>query len=409
MKAMMIKMKLTDRFLNYVSFPTMSDSSSEKCPSTDKQLKLGKELENELKALGLDALMDEHGYVYGSLPSNCGKDHPSVAFLAHMDTSDAVADAPINARIIEYKGGEIVLNEKESIVRTAPGDHFIGKHLIVTDGKTLLGADDKAGIAEIMDALQRLIESGEPHGDIKICFTPDEEIGRGADLVDLERLGADYGYTLDGGRLGGIEYENFNAASAIVRIKGFSVHPGSACGKMKNASLMALEYASMLPQDEVPEKTSGYEGFYHLTDMTGSIEDAELYYIIRDHDMKKFEEKKQAMLMIADKLNEKYGDGACTVELKDSYFNMREVIEKYPHVLSRAEDAMREEGVTPWNEPIRGGTDGARLSFMGLPCPNLCTGGYDFHSRSEFAVVEEMEKCADIALRLMKNTAKYGK
>lgn len=400
---------LIERFLKYVSYPTMSCEENECCPSTEKQLKLGALLAEELSALGLEAEMDEHGYVYGSLASNCGEGHPAVAFIAHMDTSDAVADSPINAKIVEYKGGDIVLCEEENIVRSAPGDDFIGKHLIVTDGKTLLGADDKAGIAEIMDALERLILSGEPHGDIKVCFTPDEEIGRGADLVDLEKLGADYGYTLDGGALGGIEYENFNAASAVVKIKGFSVHPGSAYGKMKNASLMALEYASLLPADEVPEKTRDYEGFYHLCDMRGSIEEAELCYIIRDHDMKKFEEKKKRVLEAAENINARYGEGSCTVILKDSYFNMREVIEKYPYVLHRAEDAMREEGVEPYSTPIRGGTDGARLSFMGLPCPNLPTGGYDFHSRSEFAVVEQMEKCADIALRLMKNTAKYEK
>ncbi len=402
-------MKVVERFFNYISFPTMSNDDSDTCPSTEKQLLLAKELEKELRDLRIDAHMDEHGYVYGSLPSNCGEGHPAVAFLAHMDTSSAVADSPVKARIIEYTGGEIILNEDENIVRAAPGDIFIGKHLIITDGKTLLGADDKAGIAEIMDALERLINSGEKHGDIKICFTPDEEIGRGTNKIDLKKLGADYGYTFDGGKLGGIEYENFNAASASVKIKGFSVHPGGAKDKMKNASLIAMEYNSLLPHDEVPEKTCGYEGFYHLFDMKGSIEEAELYYIIRDHDMKKFEEKKQMMLDSAEKINAKYGKGFCNVELEDSYFNMREVIEKYPYVLRRAEEAMREEGVEPWNEPIRGGTDGARLSFMGLPCPNLCTGGYDFHSRSEFAVVEEMEKCADIALRLMKNTAKYKK
>ena len=400
---------LIERFLKYVSYPTNSCDSSETCPSTEKQLALGRELVNELKELGLEATIDENGYVYGSLPSNCGEGRVSVAFIAHMDTSDAVADSPINARIIEYKGGDIVLCEEENIVRSAPGDRFIGKRLIVTDGKTLLGADDKAGIAEIMDALERLIESGEKHGNIKICFTPDEEIGRGADLLDLDMLGADYGYTLDGGALGGIEYENFNAASAVVKIKGFSVHPGAAKDKMKNASLIAMEYASLLPCDQVPEKTSGYEGFYHLTDMAGIIENALLYYIIRDHDMKKFEEKKQTMLTAKENINEKYGSGTCEVEITDSYVNMKEIIEKHPYVLLRAEEAMREEGVESWSEPIRGGTDGARLSFMGLPCPNLCTGGYDFHSRSEFAVVEEMEKCSDIVLRLMKNTAKYDK
>lgn len=400
---------LTQRFLRYVSYPTMSCSENECCPSTEKQLVLGALLAEELREMGLDAEMDENGYVYGSLPSNCGAGHPTVAFIAHMDTSDAVADSPIKTSIIEYKGGDIVLNEEKNIVREAPNERFIGKHLIVTDGNTLLGADDKAGIAEIMDALSRLIESGEKHGDIKICFTPDEEIGRGADLVDLGKLGADYGYTLDGGALGGIEYENFNAASAFVKIKGFSTHPGSAYETMKNASLIALEYASLMPADAVPEKTKGYEGFIHLTDMQGSIEEAELDYIIRDHDMKKFEEKKQIMIDAAKKIDAKYGEGFCTVEIVDSYFNMKEVIEKNPYVLSRAEEAMKEEGVTPWSSPIRGGTDGARLSFMGLPCPNLCTGGYDFHSRTEFAVIEEMEKSSDIALRLMKNTAKYEK
>ncbi len=401
-------MKVVERFLKYISFPTMSDDSSESCPSTEKQLSLGRELEKELRELGLDAHIDEYGYVYGALPSNCGEGHPAVAFLAHMDTSDAVADSPVKPRILEYEGGDILLNE-ENIATEAPGGKFMGKHLIVTDGKTLLGADDKAGIAEIMDALERLIESGEPHGDIKICFTPDEEIGRGADLVDLKKLGADYGYTLDGGELGGIEYENFNAASATVIIKGFSVHPGAAYGKMKNASLIALEFAALLPLEEVPEKTKDYEGFYHLTDMSGSIEHAELFYIIRDHDREKFEAKKQNMRSAAKEINARYGENTVTVELKDSYYNMREVIEKNPHVLERAEEAMRTEGVEPFSSPIRGGTDGSRLSFMGLPCPNLCTGGYLFHSRSEFAVIEEMEKSADIALRLMKNTAKYGK
>ncbi len=400
---------LIERFLRYVSYPTMSCSENECCPSTEKQLVLGALLCEELQKMGLEAEIDEHGYVYGSLPSNCGSGHPAVAFIAHMDTSDAVADSPIKTSIIEYKGGDIVLNEEKNIVRNALGEKFIGKHLIVTDGNTLLGADDKAGIAEIMDALSRLIESGEEHGDIKICFTPDEEIGRGADLVDLNKLGADYGYTLDGGELGGIEYENFNAASAFVKIRGFSTHPGSAYGTMKNASLIALEYASLLPSEQVPEMTRGYEGFFHLTDMEGSIEESELDYIIRDHDMNKFEEKKRIMLDATKKINEKYGEGICSAEIVDSYFNMKEVIEKNPHVLSRAQEAMREEGVTPWSSPIRGGTDGARLSFMGLPCPNLCTGGYDFHSRTEFAVVEEMQKCSDIALRLMKNTAKYEK
>ncbi len=402
-------MSITERFLNYVSIPTMSDEGSDTCPSTEKQLVLGRLLAKELTEMGLDAELDSHGYVYGSLASNCGDEHPSVAFIAHMDTSDAAPDSPINPRIVKYEGGEIVLNEKENIKVGPLSDSLIGLNLIVTDGKTLLGADDKAGIAEIMDALMRLIESGEPHGDIKICFTPDEEIGRGADLLDVGKLGADYGYTFDGGELGGMEYENFNAASASVKIKGFSVHPGAAYGIMKNASLIAMEFASLLPAEEVPEKTKDYEGFYHLVDMSGSIEDAELVYIIRDHDREKFEEKKRIFASAADKINRRYGEGMAVATVKDSYYNMKEIVEKYPHVIERAKEAMRAEGVEPFSCPIRGGTDGARLSFMGLPCPNLCTGGHMFHSRTEFAVIEHMEKCADIALRLMKNTALQSK
>ncbi|MBE6538457.1 MAG: peptidase T [Ruminococcaceae bacterium] len=398
---------LTERFLKYVSYPTMSDEKSETCPSTEKQKALGEFLVKELREIGLTAEMDEHGYVYGSLPSNCGEGHPKVAFIAHMDTSDVAADSPIKPRILFYEGGEIVLNEEENIVTDALSDEFRGLHIIVTDGKTLLGADDKAGVAEIVDAVARLAASGEPHGDIKICFTPDEEIGRGADLVDLDKLGADYGYTVDGGELGGIEYENFNAASARVEINGFSVHPGAAFGTMKNASLIALEFASLLPSEEVPEKTKDYEGFYHLVEMSGEIEHAELVYIIRDHDKVKFEEKKQKMAEAALEIDRRYGEGTAAVTIRDSYYNMKEVIEKHPHVLRRAEDAMRAEGVEPISMPIRGGTDGARLSFMGLPCPNLCTGGHMFHSRFEFAVVEHMEKCSDIVLRIMKDTAKF--
>ncbi len=402
-------MKLTERFLKYVSFPTMSDEASSTCPSTEKQLLLGRELTAELKAMGIEAEIDGHGYVYGSLASNCGENHPSVAFIAHMDTSDAVADSPIKPSIIKYEGGEIVLNKEENIVTSPLSDSLIGLHLIVTDGKTLLGADDKAGIAEIMDALCRLKESGEKHGDIKICFTPDEEIGRGADLLDVKKLGADYGYTLDGGELGGIEFENFNAATASVKIKGFSVHPGSAYGIMKNASSIAMEFASLLPSDEVPEKTKDYEGFYHLVGMTGSIEESELFYIIRDHDRDRFEEKKKTFTEAAEEINRRCGEGTAAAKVSDSYYNMKEVVEKYPYVLSRAEDAMRDVGIEPWYSPIRGGTDGARLSFMGLPCPNLCTGGSMFHSRFEFAVVEHMEKCSDMVLKLMCDTAKYEK
>lgn len=396
-------MTLEERFLKYVKIPTMSDEASETLPSSKKQLVLGGELINDLSELGIPAYLDDFGYVYGSLASNCGEEHPSVAFIAHMDTSDAAPDSVIKPSKILYDGGEVTIGGE---ARTFP-DEFIGLHLIVTDGTTLLGADDKAGIAEIMNALERLVKSGEKHGNIKICFTPDEEIGRGADNLSLGKLGADYGYTFDGGALGGIEYENFNAAGATVNFTGFSVHPGDAYGKMKNAALIAAEFTSLLPRDEVPEKTKGYEGFFHLTDMSGSIEHACLKYIIRDHDRAKFEEKKKFMENAVKTINEKYGEGTASAEIKDSYYNMREIIEKNPDVLERAREAMREEGVAPYSSPIRGGTDGARLSFMGLPCPNLCTGGHMYHSRHEYAVLEHMEKCADIALRLMTDTVKY--
>lgn len=401
-------MKLTERFLNYVSYPTMSDESSETCPSTAKQLVLAAVLEKELKALGLKAETDENGYVYGSLKSNCGEGTPKVAFLAHMDTSDAAPDSPIKPRTLLYEGGDIVLNEEENIVipESDTLKPFIGLHLIVTDGKTLLGADDKAGIAEIMDALERLIKSGDAHGEIRVCFTPDEEIGRGTDKINMAKLDADFGYTLDGDVLGCIEDENFNAAGVKVTFTGFSVHPGSAYGKMINASLAAFEFNALLPSDEIPAKTKEREGFIHLTDMQGEIEHAVLHYIIRDHDRAKFEAKKQKMLDAAAEINAKFGTDVVNVNIKDSYYNMKEILEKHPEVLKKAEDAMRICGVEPYYSPIRGGTDGARLSFDGLPCPNLCTGGNTYHSRFEFAVVEHMEKCADIALEIMKSTAK---
>lgn len=399
-------MNVTERFLHYVSFPTMSDENSETCPSTKKQLLLAAELEKELRQLGLSAEKDKFGYVYASLPSNCGKTLPKVAFLAHMDTSDAAPDAPIRPRVLKYEGGDICLNAEENIIMPQSDTlrPFIGLHLIVTDGKTLLGADDKAGIAEIMTALERLIESDEKHGEIRVCFTPDEEIGRGTDHIDMKKLDADYGYTLDGELLGCIEDENFNAAGASVTIKGFSVHPGSAYGKMKNAALIAAEFASLLPADEIPARTKDREGFFHLTSISGGTEHAELHYIIRDHDRAKFEERKQKMLDAAKEINRRYGSETAECEISDSYYNMKEIIEKHPEVTAKAERAMRACGVEPFYSPIRGGTDGARLSFDGLPCPNLCTGGNTYHSRFEFAVVEHMEKCTDIVLEIMKDT-----
>jgi tripeptide aminopeptidase len=313
-------------------------------------------------------------------------------------------DSPIKARIIEYGGGDILLNEEKGIVMRANDfpalKRLVGHRLVVTDGTTLLGADDKAGIAAIVSAAEELAGADFPHGKICIAFTPDEEIGRGADLFDVEKFGADYAYTLDGGAIGELEYETFNAASAKVDVKGFSIHPGSAKGKMKNAAAIATEFNSMLTPDTVPEMTEGYEGFYHLTSMSGETELAKLSYIIRDHDMKKFEDKKAEFIRCADIINERYGEGTLILELCDSYYNMKEKIEPCMYIIERAEAAMRALGITPVKSPIRGGTDGARLSFMGLPCPNLSTGGENFHSRFEFVSVEAMEKISDILVKI---------
>ena len=394
-------MKVQDRFLKYVSFPTMSDEESETCPSSAKQKKLGEYLAQELQSLGLaDAHMDENGYVYATLPANCEGDIPTVGLISHMDTSPEAADEPIRPKTVAYGGGDILLNEeKEITMREADYPYladYRGQHLIVTDGTTLLGADDKAGVAEIVTAIETLIASGKKHGTVKIGFTPDEEIGRGADLFDVEKFGADYAYTVDGGALGELEYENFNAASAVAEFAGVSIHPGSGKDRMKNAALYAAEFVSLLPAHEIPAETEGYEGFYHLLGIEGGIESAKVTYIIRDHDREKFEEKKRVFLAAGEKINEKYGAGTCKVTVKDSYYNMKEIIDANLYTVERAETAMREVGIEPKVIPIRGGTDGARLSFMGLPCPNLCTGGENFHSRFEFVSVESMEKISEM-------------
>jgi tripeptide aminopeptidase len=406
-------MELTERFLKYVSFPTMSDEQSETCPSSAKQLELAKVLKAELQALGLETVLDEYGYVYGFLKANTEKITQRVGFIAHMDTSDACSDTDIRPRTIKYSGGDIVLRDGEEGGKSA-GEAIVmklsdypyladyeGKHLIVTDGTTLLGADDKAGVAEIITALEELIRSGRKHGKISVCFTPDEEIGRGADHFDVEAFGADYAYTVDGGKLGEVEYENFNAASAKIVVRGISIHPGSAKNKMVNAAAIACELQSLLPKRQVPEKTEGYQGFFHLTGISGETENAELSYIIRDHDRTKFEEKKKLMKELVRKLNRKYGKGTLTLVMKDSYYNMKEVLADNMFVVEKALQAMRDCGVEPVCVPIRGGTDGARISFMGLPCPNLCTGGENFHSRFEFACVEDMKTCVKVIKNLM--------
>ena len=407
-------MTTVERFLKYVSFPTMSDENSETVPSSKKQLELSEFLKEELISLGLsDVELDNKGYLYATLKSNSEKNNPTIGLIAHVDTSDACSDYPIKTKIVKYDGGDICLNEELGIFLKKSEypsiERYIGEEIIVTDGTTLLGADDKAGVCAIISAIERVINSGEKHGEIKICFTPDEEIGRGADHFDVEKFNADYGYTVDGGSLGEIEYENFNAASAKVKFNGVSIHPGSAKNKMKNAALFAMEFNSCLPEGQTPADTEGYEGFFHLTDMQGSCEDATLFYIIRDHDREKLEEKKNILIKTAALINEKYGEGTCEITVRDSYYNMKEIIEEHMYIIDRAIEAMNEVGVKPEIIPIRGGTDGARLSFMGLPCPNICTGGENFHSRFEYLPVNSLCKVVDIVERIILNTAHMEK
>lgn len=399
-------MNLIDRFLHYVSFDTTSSEESETLPSTGKQKLLGQALYEELKAMGLsDVRFSECGYVYATLPANTDKQVPTLGLIAHMDTSPAAEGANIRPRIVEYSGGSVLLNEERGIYLTDSEfpelKQHVGKHLIVTDGTTLLGADDKAGIAEIITAVEELMASGAEHGTVRLGFTPDEEVGRGPEGFDMDFFHADYGYTLDGDVLGGIEYENFNAAAGTVTVHGLSVHPGSAKDKMKNAALIAMEFNALLPADEIPAKTEGYEGFFHLTDMTGECENATLHYIIRDHDAEKFAHRKVQFITAADVLNRKYGLGTVEVRVKDSYRNMREMIEPHMYVIERAEAAMRAHGVEPFSKPIRGGTDGATFSFRGLPCPNLSTGGGNYHGRFEYAVVEDMQTMVEVCKTLI--------
>ncbi len=399
-------MRAYERFLKYVSIDTTSDENATGCPSTKNQKVLGQLLVEEMLSMGIsDSRMDEHGYVYGSIPAKGSANKPTIGFIAHMDTSGAVPGGPIKPQIVDYEGGDISLSN--GLVITEKEFDFLkelrGMDLIVTDGNTLLGADDKAGVAEIITMCEKLMQLDAPeHGKVCIAFTPDEEIGRGADLFDIKGFGADYAYTVDGGALGEIEYENFNAASAKVLIHGVNIHPGSAKNKMRNACLIAMEFNSMLPPHEIPACTEGYEGFQHLCSISGEEELATLQYIIRDHDMQKFLQKKARFEKIAGYLNEKYGPGTVELILKDSYFNMREQLKDHMHIVEKAKDAMVSCGVTPIIQPIRGGTDGARLSFMGLPCPNLSTGGYNFHGRRELIPIEAMDTMVDVLLTLVK-------
>lgn len=401
-----------ERFIEYASVTTTSVEDSGKTPSSQGQLVLGKILCEELKKIGLyNATVDEFGYVYASLPAN-REGVNSIGFIAHMDTSGEASGENVKCQIVDYEGGDILLNEEKGIYMTVEDYPYLtslsGQHIITSDGTTLIGADDKAGIAEIMTALEIIVRDDIPHGKISVAFTPDEEIGEGADHFDVTRFGADYAYTVDGGAIGEIEYENFNAASAKVKINGVSIHPGSAKDRMKNAARIAAEFVSELTEDEIPEKTEGYEGFYHLLSIEGGCENAKLAYIIRDHSMELFEKKKAHFDSVVKAFNDKYGEGTIEAVITDSYYNMSEKIVPNMFIIDRAKAAMESVGITPSVNPIRGGTDGSRLSFMGLPCPNLCTGGYNFHSRFEFVSVEAMDRISLLLVRIVEDAVKDG-
>lgn len=404
---------VVERFLKYVKYDTKSDENSSTVPTTKSQLILAKDLAKELEEIGLQNVsVDENGYVFATLPSNMDKKVPTVGFIAHMDTSPDMPGLNVQPRIVEnYNGEDIVLNSEMNIVlRTSDFPEikeYKGKDIIVTDGTTLLGADDKAGVSEIMTAVEYLIAHPEiKHGTIKVGFTPDEEVGQGADCFNVEKFGANFAYTVDGGGIGELEYENFNAAGAKVIIKGVNIHPGSAKGKMKNSMLIANQFMSMLPQNEIPGETEGYEGFYHIVGIKGEVELTELHYIIREFDKNKYEDRKRVISEVGKKLNEKYGEGTVVVELKDQYANMKEIIEKNKHIVDKAFNAMELCGVTPDVVPIRGGTDGARLSFMGLPTPNMFTGGHNFHGRYEYIPTFAMEKAVEVIVKIAELCAK---
>lgn len=399
-------MTVVDRFLIYVTFATQSDEESGITPSTSGQRVFAEALVKELEALGLEEIsLDDNSYLMATLPSNMeDKEVPTIGFISHLDTSPDMSGEGVKPRIVSYAGGDIVLNEAENIVlslRMFPEmEQYIGQDLIVTDGTTLLGADDKAGVAAIISAVAYLQEHPEiKHGKIRIGFTPDEEIGAGADHFDVEKFGCEFAYTVDGGEIGELEYENFNAAAAKVVFSGRNVHPGTAKDKMVNASLLAVEFASMLPADQRPETTEGYEGFFHLTAMVGSVEQAVLQYIVRDHSRELFEQKKQLLEQITAQLNKKY-PGMVSLEMHDQYYNMREIVEPKKYIVDLASEAMEAVGVKPQIKPIRGGTDGARLSFMGLPCPNLFTGGHNFHGRYEYIPIPSLQKSMETVVKI---------
>ena len=401
---------LIKRFVKYAKVHTTSNEDSETVPSTEIQKNLGKILVEDLKEIGLsDAYMDDKGYVYATLKANTDKKLKKIGFIAHMDTSPAASGENVNPQIHRnYDGGDIVVNKEKNIV-LSPNEFSIlsekvGKTIITSDGTTLLGADDKAGITEIIEALKYIIENPQiEHSDIKVCFTPDEEVGRGADFFDVEGFNTDFAYTVDGGEIGELEYENFNASSVDIKIIGKSVHPGSAYNVMINAAAVATEFNSMVPQNEVPEKTKGYEGFYMLTSISGEVDEAKLSYILRDFDLDGLNQRKAKIEEITKTLQQKYGEDRIIVEIKDSYYNMKEKIEPVMYIIDLAKKAMKDADIEPKIVPIRGGTDGARISYMGIPTPNLFTGGYNFHGYYEYAVAEEMEKAKEVIINIVKN------
>ena len=400
--------KILDRFLRYVSIDTQSDENSESQPSAAKELDLLKLLCKELNDMGVEATLDEYGYVMGTIPSNIDKKAPAIGFIAHVDTSPDAPGKDVKPQIISnYDGGDIELKGMPGLA-LKPSEfpellNHKGETLITTDGTTLLGADDKAGVAEIMNAVQYIVEHPEfKHGEIKIGFTPDEEIGRGVVKFDVKRFGADYAYTMDGGEIGELEFENFNAASAKIHIQGRNVHPGYAKDKMKNAIIIGMELNDLLPVGQRPELTEGYDGFFHIISFNGTVEEADFGYIIRDHDRKKFEDKKELIRKCVDFINMKYGEGTATLEVKDQYYNMREQVEPYYFIVEKAIKAMEMADIKPKIQPIRGGTDGANLSFKGLPCPNIFAGGLNFHGKMEFATLENIEKASQVVLNIIK-------
>jgi tripeptide aminopeptidase len=404
--------KLVERFFNYVKIETTSDENNKECPSTPTQMEFQKILAEELKEIGLEEVeLDEKGYLMATLPSNIDKEVPTIGFIAHVDTSPDFLGKNVNPQIHKYKGRKILLNQKKNISLGAKEfaslTNYLNHDLITTDGLTLLGADDKAGIAEIVTAMEMLKNNKDiKHGRIRIAFTPDEEIGRGADHFDIGKFGVNFAYTLDGGEIGELEFENFNAASAKISIQGLNVHPGTAKHRMKNSMQIGMELHSMLPSNERPEFTSGYEGFYHLTNFNGSVDSSKMSFIIRDHDKEEFNRKKELMIKIVDHLNIKYGTGTVKLVMFDQYYNMREKIEPVMHIVELAQKAYMDCGVTPKIKPIRGGTDGSRLSYMGLPCPNIFTGGHNYHSRYEYIPINSMKKAVEVIIKIAELNAK---